>query len=118
MFNSTLYTTITTVVERAILRSGVPRAFFSIGKFKDDAVCMERNFKKGEVIVYDGMNGEKMNISLFNSPVIAVSEFIDRIYDKMEEEKEKYQELLSKMNSQEEQNMSRTIELLDDESEE
>ena len=117
MFNSTLYMAITTVAERTIVRSGVPRALFSIGKFKEDAVCIERIFRKGELIVYEGMNGEKANMSTYNSPVLAVSEFIDRVYDKMEEEKEKYQELLSKMNSQEEQNMSRTIELLDDESE-
>ena len=82
MFNSTLYMAMTTVVERCIIRSGVPRSVFSIGKFKEGAVCIERNFKKGETIVYDGMNGREENISVYNSSVLAVSEFIDRVYSK------------------------------------
>lgn len=84
MFNSTLYMAVTTVVERCITRSGVPRTLYSIGKFKEGAVCIERNFRKGETIVYDGIDGHMENLSNYNSPILAISEFIDRVYNKFE----------------------------------
>ncbi len=82
MFHSTLYMALTTIAERCFVCSGVPRTVFSIGRFKEGAVCIERNFKRGETVVYDAINGKQQNVSSYNSSVLAVSEFIDRVYVK------------------------------------
>lgn len=101
MSNSNQYTTVVIVAEMAIVRSGVPKSFFSIGSLKNDAVCIEQNFTEGVAIVYDGLNGKKQNISTFSNPVLAAGDFIERVYSKFEEQSEKYHELLVKMCDQE-----------------
>lgn len=106
MYNSTLYMALVTVVEKCLARSGVLESIYSIGRFKADAVCVERNFGKGQTIVYDGcLDGAKENVSIYNNPVIAIGEFVDRVYNRMDVEREAYKELLLKMDEYTEESM-------------
>ena len=94
MYNGSLYMALTTIVEKCFKRFEVPKEFYSIGRAKEGAVCIERLYSKGVIVVYEGLEHE--NSVVYNSPVLAVSDFIDKVYAKQQKSQKVYEDEMAK----------------------
>lgn len=57
----------------------VPKEFYSLGKYKEEALCLEQN--GGMWIIYEGERGNKYNPRKYQSEYEACLAFLDRIKD-------------------------------------
>lgn len=72
-------------VLKSTLKTTIPMDRYSIGKYKEESICIESDGNKW--IVYDGERGQKHNMKVYKHPKYACRELISRVSRSMVEKR-------------------------------
>lgn len=76
----------TDVLNKVFKKYDIPPQLYSIGKYLEEAVCLEKSTEGW--MVYEGERGRKYNIKIYSNGQNACFDIISRIATSDEEEKE------------------------------